>query len=108
MGQGIASAIIVTHSYMATKNPAPTPSTNSAYRVSGMIDPRSAPAPGLSASQLGQLRGSTPGVLPLRLLEPYLRLTTLEVPVPSKRLIFLTPCPPASDRGPRPPAVGPT
>jgi hypothetical protein len=24
---------------MAMKNPAPTPSTNSAYRVSGMIDP---------------------------------------------------------------------
>ena len=37
--QGIASAIIVTHSYMAMKNPAPTPSTNSAYRVSGIITP---------------------------------------------------------------------
>jgi hypothetical protein len=37
--QGIASAIIVTHSYMAMKKPAPTPSTNSAYRVSGIITP---------------------------------------------------------------------
>ena len=42
-GQGIVSAIIVIHSYMARKNPAPATSTNSASRVSGMIDPRTAP-----------------------------------------------------------------
>ena len=42
--QGIAFAIIVTHSYMSTKNPAPTPIANS---VSNMIDPPDgAPAPG--------------------------------------------------------------
>ena len=34
--QGIASAIIVTHWYMATKNPAPVPSTNS---TSGICHP---------------------------------------------------------------------
>ena len=33
-GQGIVSAIIVIHSYMARKNPAPAASTNSASRVS--------------------------------------------------------------------------
>jgi hypothetical protein len=40
--QGIVSAINVTHSYMATKNPAPANSTNSAF---GIITPRRKPAP---------------------------------------------------------------
>ena len=71
--------IIVTHSYMATKNPAPATSANS---VSGMIDPRTAP-PRRDALSVSILATSwlVPGVLPLRLLEPYLRLTTLLAPV---------------------------
>ena len=42
---GIVSAINVTHWYMATKNPAPAPSTNSAFRVSGIITPQRKKAP---------------------------------------------------------------
>ena len=64
---------------MATKNPAPATSANS---VSGMIDPRTAPPrrDGFVGLDLGNFVARA-GVLPLRLLEPYLRLTTLLAPV---------------------------
>ena len=43
--QGSVSAIIVTHWYMARKNPAPATSTNSASLVWGIITPRRKKAP---------------------------------------------------------------
>ena len=45
-GQGIVSAIIVTHWYIARKNPAPAAITNSVFRVSGIIDPPQRPRAG--------------------------------------------------------------
>ena len=66
---------------MMTKNPAPIPIANS---VSNMIDPRTAP-PRRDALSVSILATSwlDAGVLPLGLLEPYLRLTTLLASVPS-------------------------
>ena len=66
---------------MTTKNPAPIPIANSA---SNMIDPRTAP-PRRDALSVSILAASwlARRFLPLRLLEPYLRLTTLLAPVPS-------------------------
>ena len=79
--QGIAIAISVTHSYMMTKNPAPIPIANS---VSNMIDPPDGtPAPGYFVGlDLGDFVAPAGGP-PFRLLEPYLRLTTLLASVPS-------------------------
>ena len=68
---------MVTHWYMATKNPAPATSTNSAFLVSGIITPaQEAPSAGTRMLNLGHIVAG----FSLRLPEPYLRLTTLVVP----------------------------
>ena len=68
---------------MMTKNPAPIPIANS---VSNMIDPPDGtPAPGhFVGLDLGDFVAPAGGP-PFRLLEPYLRLTTLLVPGPWTR-----------------------
>ena len=55
--QGSVSAIIVTHWYMATKNPAPATNTN---RALGIITPRRKPAPsaGTKAPDFGHIVAS--------------------------------------------------
>ena len=84
--QGIVSAIIETHWYMARKNPAPAAITNSVFLVSGMIDPPQRPRAGtLFRLDLGSFVAFC-RVFPLGLPEPYLRATTLEVSFPSTML----------------------
>ena len=62
---------MVTHWYMATKNPAPATSTNSAFLVSGIITPaQEAPSAGTRMLNLGHIVAG----FSLRLPEPYLRL----------------------------------
>jgi hypothetical protein len=80
--QCVVSAIMVTHWYMARKNPAPTAKANSAFLVSDIITPqrKKAPSAGTRALDLGHIVVSY-AVRPLRLPEPYLRLTTLLVAV---------------------------
>ena len=62
--QRIVSAINVTHWYMATKNPAPAPSTNSAF---GIVTPVGRPHARTTALDLGRI------VAGLRDVHPELR-----------------------------------